>query len=180
MKSNIEITHELLTSVLDYSKETGQFTWKIRTSNRIKVGDRADNDFKGGYKRVCLFTNQYAAHRIAWFYVYGVWPTKQIDHIDGVPSNNRIDNLREATNQQNSINTGMRSNNTSGFRGVTWHKIARKWMAHTRFFGKEIYLGLHETAESASAAYEAKATELFGEFKRQQKASPNCRRGLPL
>jgi len=87
-----------------------------------------------------------------------------VDHIDGNGLNNCKDNLRTATHSQNSMNRGADRDNTTGFKGVFWHKRDKKFMAQITFNRKQIFLGYFSTAEEASTVYEAKAKELFGEF----------------
>ncbi|ECH9128545.1 HNH endonuclease [Salmonella enterica subsp. enterica] len=72
-----------------------------------------------GYWRITHANKCYLAHRLAWFFCYGVWP-KEIDHIDNNKLNNSIGNLREVTHQLNQLNMPLRSNNTSGVKGVNW------------------------------------------------------------
>jgi hypothetical protein len=92
---------------------------------------------------------------------------KLVDHIDGNRQDNRIENLRRVTHQQNVWNRGMQRNNTSGFRGVSFDKRRQCWEANIRFNKVKQRLGRFDTPEEASAAYEAKAKELFGEYLRE-------------
>jgi hypothetical protein len=151
--------------VLSYDPTTGVFIRKVSKTNAIKSGTIAGYIDGNGYRLIRVCGRTYKAHRLAWVYVYGRWPRRQIDHINRHRTDNRIVNIREATQLQNSRNSGPKPNNTSGFAGVSWHKATKKWMASIGN-GRKIYLGLFLTPEAASAVYEAKATELFGEFKR--------------
>jgi hypothetical protein len=90
----------------------------------------------------------------------------QVDHINGNGLDNRRKNLRLATPSENACNSVPRSTNTSGFKGVCWHKGAGKWMAQIVLDGKNNYLGLFDTAEDAHAAYAKKSLELHGRFGR--------------
>lgn len=90
----------------------------------------------------------------------------QIDHIDGNTANNAIANLREASNAQNCMNKPKPKSNTSGFKGVRYHSRDRRWYAHIRLSGKQVHLGLFDTAEEAHAAYCEAAHRLHGEFAR--------------
>ena len=90
----------------------------------------------------------------------------EVDHKDGNPINNHINNLRWATSTQQKQNTKLRSDNSSGFKGVSFDNFTGKYLARICHNKKQMNLGLYETAEEASEVYELKATELFGEFKR--------------
>ena len=117
MSDKMDITHEYLVSILDYNPETGIFvwrerpvehfktkhhgkTWNTRFSNKI-TGTSKD---KGGYCLLGIDQKTYKAHRLAWFYVHKQWPKNQIDHVDGIRHNNKINNLREATRFENNRN----------------------------------------------------------------------------
>lgn len=91
-------------------------------------------------------------------------PGEQCDHLNGIKTDNRLENLRVATNAQNSMNRGLNKNNTSGEKGVYWHKRAQKWMAYIMYQGRRIHLGLFMTKEAAALAYSQTAKQLFGEF----------------
>lgn len=89
-----------------------------------------------------------------------------VDHIDGNPLNNVIENLRICKKQQNEYNTKIRSDNTSGFKGVSFSKKRKKYRAYITRDGKQYYLGYFNTKEEAAEAYNEKAKELFGNFAR--------------
>lgn len=154
----IALSHDYLTKVLDYNSETGEFTWKISPSRNIKVGTRAGVVNKTGYRLISINNIRYKAGRLAWFYHYGEWPsdeTPQIDHINGNRSDDRIANLRQVTDEQNSRNQKVRSTNTSGRTGVQFHKHRGKWMAVIRNNGKYECLGYYAKFEDAVKAREA-------------------------
>jgi hypothetical protein len=92
----------------------------------------------------------------------------QVDHINGNGLDNRRVNLRLATRSQNQHNRGANFNNTSGFKGVTWHNGAKKWQAQIAFCGKNKYLGCYDTLEAAHAAYAEASLKYHGEFRRLQ------------
>jgi len=158
------ISREHLLEIFKYDPDTGVFTRVKRTGSRSTALPVGWVDNTNGYPHVQINGKKYAQHRVAFLYMTGRWPANQIDHRDGDRTNNRWDNLREATNSQNSANRSVQSNNTFGRKGVYWHKGARKWTASVCLNKKSIYLGLFATESEAAAAYEAKARELFGEF----------------
>jgi len=88
----------------------------------------------------------------------------QVDHINRNPSDNRRLNLRLATNSQNQANKGLSSNNTSGYKGVSYNKGARKFRAYIKYNAGNYHLGFYSTAEGAAKAYNRRAVELHGEF----------------
>jgi len=149
------LTAEQLRSILDYDPETGIFTWKASTSNRVKVGDVAGCSNGDGYLRIRLHNRLFLAHRLAWLYVYGSWPEDQLDHVNRVRTDNRISNLREVTNKQNQQNASKRSNNTSGHPGVYWCKRDSKWVAQIKHNYKRIHIGYFDDLEAAIAARKA-------------------------
>lgn len=167
-----EITQERLKEVLDYNKETGVFTWIKKTSPRatsIKIGAIAGNLQPNGRWYIMLDGKTYLAHRLAWLYVYGYSPTGDkpfIDHINGKPADNRLINLRVCSHSENQRNTKKPKRNTSGFKGVSYHKVIGKFCAYivNSSTGKTEYLGLYDTPEEASVVQIAKSIEYYGEF----------------
>jgi len=104
----------------------------------------------------------YLAHRLAWLFTYGVWPVMDIDHIDRDPVNNRIANLRLATCSQNGGNARISARNTSGIKGVCWHKNTKKWQAQITVNRRNHALGYFDDINAACAAYRAAAQVHFG------------------
>ena len=159
------LTAERLREVLFYDKETGLFTWLVTLSTKCPAGSVSGKGNRSNrYVYIKIDGRSYFAHRLAWLYVKGVWPTNQIDHRNTDSRDNRWDNLREATPSQNSSNTGLRSNNTSGLKGASWSSKANKWSGWIRIRGTAKWLGYFDTAEEAHAAYRKAADGLFGEF----------------
>ena len=95
-----------------------------------------------------------------------------VDHIDGNPLNNRLDNLRLCLKQQNEFNTKIRSDNVSGYKGVSFDKRKHHYRAYITKDGKQYFLGYFSTKEEAAIAYNQKTTELFGAFARLNTVSP--------
>jgi hypothetical protein len=144
---------ERLRQLLDYDPETGVFRWKQFRRGVAKQGSIAGYTTKKGYRKISVDGIDYTEHRLAWKIFYNFDPTDQIDHIDRNRQNNKISNLRLATNQQNCMNTGIKKNNTSGVTGVYFYKKQQKWVARIGFNYKKINLGSFDTIEEATLAY---------------------------
>jgi hypothetical protein len=157
-------SNEVLDELLDYDPETGVFTWKKFRGNTAKAGSIVNNLTSTGYKMVCINGFRYQAHRIAYKMFYKCDPDGMIDHIDGDMTNNRVVNLRVASNKQNQGNSKMPRNNTSGLKGVTWSKKSNKWVAQIMQGSKKKWLGAYEDKNDAHQAYMKAAVEHFGEF----------------
>ena len=158
---------QAMSEFIDYNSETGTMIWKKVLSNRTKAGALcgANVDSKG-YARVCFAGKQYRAHRVAWALFYGVDPDRQIDHINGDRQDNRIENLRLATNTQNSRNTKLSRNNTSGVTGVTFSTAAQKWIAQITVSRKNVYIGVFPDKVDAIKARKQAESQYFGQFAR--------------
>lgn len=146
------ITQKRLKELLDYDPGTGIFTWRVGRGGKAKAVSFAGTVSNRGYLQIRIDAKRYYAHRLAWLYFHGEFPSNQLDHINRVRSDNRIANLRPATNSENQQNLSKRRDNTSGVIGVSWHKQRGKWVARIRVNGRYIYLGLYETVEAATAA----------------------------
>lgn len=159
------LTSDELRTDLAYDPSTGEFVHR-KTGNGRRAGDRAGGMSKWGYWVITVRYRQYRAHRLAWLYVHGRWPAQDIDHKNGIPTDNRIDNLRECDDSLNQANRGRPASNTSGHKGVSWNAKSRKWQAGIKRFGKSIHLGLFDDAQTAADAYRRAATEIFQDFAR--------------
>lgn len=154
-----------LKRILNYDPDTGLFTWAAKTSRKVVVGSVAGCVNKAGYVVIGISGKLYYAHQLAWLFQTGQWLAR-IDHKDGDRGNNRWGNIRPATPQQNALNARRAVSNTSGFKGVSWHKAAGKWSAYIILDGKKRHLGLHERPEDAHAAYLAEAAAVQPQFVR--------------
>lgn len=160
-----ELTLELLRSMLSYDPETGVFVWKVMAGGFAKLGDRAGYvDQSEGYRTIGLCGEDFKEHRLAWFYVHGSWPELEIDHANGVRSDNRISNLRLADDSQSAWNAKRNSKNTSGYRGVCYWPGNGKYKATIAVRRVIHHLGYFDTAEDAAKAYQQAAIRLHGEF----------------
>lgn len=152
---------ERLRELLAYNHDTGVFTWRVRRGPS-RAGSVAGSKQSNGYLHIMIDGRDYKAHRLAWLHVHGSWPVEHIDHINGDPADNRLANLRDATQSQNMKNSRLQLHNTSGFKGVSRNR--GRWIAHIRHEGRLINLGRFDTAEAAHAAYVAAAIRLAGEY----------------
>lgn len=167
------LTTETLREMLDYCPETGVFSWKVNIK-RKPLGSVAGSIQPNGYLRIQIKSEQFMAHRLAWFYVHGVWPDLNLDHINGIKTDNRIANLREATLNENMSNIGRRKHNKSGLKGVSFCSQTGKWRAGIQIAGVEKNLGRYPTKEEASAAYRAAAIRGHGAFANFDLGEPNA------
>lgn len=164
--SHEELTQERLQFLVSYSPETGLFRRNVTTSGRAMAGALCGDMDGKGYIRLRVDGKRYSGHRLAWLYVHGYWPPHEIDHVNGCRTDNRISNLRLADTFTNKRNTPAYKNNKSGAKGVSWSVTSKKWRARIRLDGRDVNLGMHDTIESAHAAYIAAAKASFGEFAR--------------
>lgn len=160
------LSHKLLLECVSYNKETGIFTWKKRPLSHFKTemacktfntrfcsavcGSKLSN----GYMKVRLFGADYLSHRMAYFYVNGVFPQNQIDHINGVRTDNKFANLRSVTNKENSHNRQqLNKNSSTGLTGVTFDKARKLFVSSIQIDGKHKHLGRFKSKEEAYEAY---------------------------
>lgn len=157
------LSPERLKTLLSYNPLTGDFFWASSNSPRVKAGERAGS-FTQGYMNIQVDGKLYRAHRLAWLYMSGCWPESGIDHINGDSTDNRIANLREANQSQNTANAKRKVTCKSGFKGVTQYRS--RWVASIGRNGRKQHLGVFDTPELAHAAYVAAATARYGEYAR--------------
>ena len=160
----------VLRQLIDYDPETGALVWRVRDVSFFTDGKMsalgamniwnaryADNPalkVKGsnGYFVGTIFGRKYLAHRVSWAIYSGEWPEHQIDHINGNKLDNRIANLRSATNQENSKNRAICIRNTSGTIGVCWYNRDRVWVAKIYKNGRRIVIGRFKIKDDAISA----------------------------
>ena len=150
IERNQDLTYERVVEVFRCDAETGVLERKLKSGRWKVCGHKPIHST--GYGRVGINGKLYLAHRLIWLLTYRTWP-KFIDHIDRNLMNNRIDNLRSATRQENNHNRGMNKNSSSGYPGVSFFKRDNKWMAYIRVNSKQIFLGYFDTPEEAFTAY---------------------------
>ena len=154
------LTQEILKTIIEYDCITGLFKWKERLQKR-KIDWFGGYKQSDGYMQIRILNKKYMAHRLAWLYCYGKFPQNIIDHINRNKSDNRIKNLREATYSENQQNTDKKSNNKSGYKGVAYEKVAKKWRSQISVNGKRIHIGYFNTKEEAAEAYKTTSSKLF-------------------
>jgi hypothetical protein len=156
-RRKVGLTRERLLEVVEYDATTGSFTWTV-DRHCVAGGSSAGSIKSNGYVCVCIDGRRYYAHRLAWLYVHGRWPSGVIDHIDRNGLNNSMSNLRETTQSANLLNQKrVRKPNKQGFMGV--HRNGNRYCAGLTVEGQYIHLGMFDSAEEASAAYERKKAD---------------------
>jgi hypothetical protein len=155
-------SRDRILEVLEYDPVSGIFRWRVSVG-RVCAGSVAGG--KGdpkGYLGVRIDGIGYSLHRLAWKIMTGEEPPEEVDHRDLCTRNNAWSNLRAADVRESRRHTGMRKNNTSGYKGV--HRYRDRWGSKIVVEGREIRLGSYDTPEEASEAYQAAASRYFGEF----------------
>lgn len=158
------ITQIRLRELLEYAPETGEFIWKV-SHPRAGAGAAAGATDHYGYVVIRLDKRLYKAHRLAWLYVHGEWPSQNIDHINRVKNDNRIANLRLADQSVNMHNVDARVSSKSGVAGVTWRADRKKWNARIKVGYKNFNLGLFDDMAAAVAARRRAETRLLQAIK---------------
>lgn len=154
---------QYLSGLFDYDPATGIVTRKVKRSNRA-AGEVVGTKDGKGYLHVSVQKKFIRLHTLGWFLYFGT--IESIDHRNNVRTDNRIDNLRPANQQQNSGNIGLPRHNSSGYKGVSRNGRSGKWHAQLKMNGKQTYLGRDDSPHVAALLYNAHAVEHFGTFAR--------------
>lgn len=144
-----EINQAELHQLLSYNQTTGVFHWIKNRGGGARAGSVAGSVDAFGYIKIKIKSKDFRAHRLAWIFVFGVLPKNDIDHINGIKTDNRFVNLREATRGENLQNRDDRG----GARGTNWHKATKKWQARICKNGKVHHLGWFANRSDAHNAY---------------------------
>ncbi len=155
---------EKLKELFEYND--GNLIWKVRKARATKIGQIAGVKDQRGYVKITIDGKGYYAHRLIWIWHNGELLDAKLDHINTNTSDNRIENLRIATQSQNNGNRNIPVNNTSGCKGVSWSKKLGKWKVSIASNGVKIHLGYFENLDEASVAYNVAAEKHFGDFAR--------------
>lgn len=150
-----------------FDAETGILTRRFKIGH-LAAGEPVGHVSNRGYLLFVFRQRRYAVHRAGFAMYYGRWPNLGLDHINLLKTDNRIANLREATDSQNLANTGLNSRNTSGYKGVCWHKGERRWRAKIEVNGKCMDIGRYRDIEEARIAYQQAVEKYFGDFGRAE------------
>lgn len=153
------ITAEEVRRLLNYDPETGIFTNRVFRGLRALEGAKAGSLTTGGYIEISIRKRKYAAHRLAWLYVYGKWPRYNVDHINRIKTDNRVSNLRDVTQIENGQNKSLHRNNTSGVTGIDWHRQNKRWRVRIRVNWQSINLGYYVNLSDAIEARKTAETK---------------------
>ena len=147
------------TSQLEYDSKKGKLYWKI-SRGLAKKGDEVGYVRKEGYRCIVFRCKPYRVHRIIWLLEKGYIPKKQLDHINHDKDDNRIENLREVTHQENGKNQKLSIRNRSGFNGVSFDTTNKRWVASIGHNNKVLFLGRFDTIKEAVDVVSIKKKEL--------------------
>lgn len=167
---NNNLTRERLLEVLSFDEVTSTFFWKHRSDVRSqwngKYAGKPAGAVVDGRLQIAIERVKYKAHKLVWLYCYGEFPDKDLDHKNGAPLDNHVDNLREATPTQNGQNKKKRKDSRSQLKGASYCSTRDKYEARIKVKGRHLSLGRFDTAEEAHEAYKKVAQKAFGEFAR--------------
>ena len=155
------INQEQLKKYIHYDPDTGIFTRIKSDSNAHKHGKHLKPNTARGYIEVSVCGYRQFAHRFAFLYMTGEMPVKGVDHINGDCTDNRWENLRQATQKENMRNRRVSKNNSSGVLGVAKCSTTNKWKAYITINDKQIHLGRHDNISDAILARE-NANKMYG------------------
>lgn len=158
---------DVLKSLLRYDPDTGLIYWVAKGKGMIKK-KAAGTKLHSGYLGICIGPKRWQAHRIAWALHTGAWPKDQIDHINGIKTDNRACNLREATNSQNGKNLKLSKANKTGVAGVCWSERYQNYRVYIKVDHKQKYFGTFKNFDDAVKVRHEAEDRYFGEWKRNK------------
>lgn len=159
------INARLVAEYLEY--KDGHLYWTKPKARRTKVSDKFGCLHHEGYRHGKFNNKLYREHRLIWLLIKGSWPKSDLDHINGVRDDNRIENLRECNDQQNNYNKSSLVGSSSKYKGVSWHKSEKKWRSQFNHNGKVKMIGRFDCEIEAAKAYDDYVEEFQKEFTRK-------------
>jgi len=158
------ISQNYLLHLFEY--KDGSLYWKNPVKrSKMKTGEKAGTYTNDGRRTITIHSTPFSEHRLVFMYHYG-WLPKEIDHIDCNSLNNKIENLRPATRPENSSNRGLMKNSTTGVKGVSWHKLQKKYEASCQINKKRHKIGYYDNLAEAEKAVKSFREQHHGEFAR--------------
>ena len=170
----MSITYERVRELFGY-RDDGYLIWKVRTSNRVKIGNIAGCNDHCSYCLIGVDGKIYRSHRLIWLWHHGYMPEHGLDHRNRVKGDNRVENLRETSDQCNVRNTGNYKHNKSGVKGIS-RKINGKWWAQIKVNKQDYKLGYFDNFDEAVLT--RLAAEQCLDWNRCDSASPAYRYAL--
>lgn len=161
------LTVEEVREMFSYDPADGVLRWRLDRSPKARAGAPVGCIHRSGYLVTLIRRKNYQVHRLIWAFVYGCWPPEHVDHVNGVRSDNRLQNIRACSPSENGRNKGRQVNNTTGFKGVSFCSREGRYQTTCRVNGRKKWIGYFDTPEEASIAYEAFAKRHHGEFYRR-------------
>ena len=144
----LKLSHEYLLEILEYFPDRGKFVWKVNPRNRICVGKEAGSKKKSDNRYYIMINKtSYLRSRLAWFYTHGVWPKNDIDHRNRIKDDDKIENLREATRQENTWNRVYKNKKHNLPRCILMN--GKKFQVRVIHETKDKYLGLFANLDEA-------------------------------
>ena len=159
------LSKEYLQSLFDY--RDGELYWKITKSQKTKAGNKFGCPDKYGYQVGSIDYKVYKAHRLIFTLFHGYLP-KEVDHVNGDKTDNRIENLRAVTNSQNQYNKCVQKNNTSGCKNVSWDQSISKWVVRVSFDKTQRYIGSFTDLKFADLVAQEARYKYHGVFARHK------------
>lgn len=157
-----DVTAERVRELFVYDSESGELVHRSYRGGTRMAGEPAGGVNNKGYIHVRIDGKKRLAHRLIWLYVHGKWPDYEIDNINGLRTDNRLENLRESDRSGNCRNTGMRKDNTSGVKGVSFTRD--KYLAYIDLNKKHYHLGYFDTLDEATNAVNEARSKMHAEF----------------
>jgi hypothetical protein len=148
----MKIDQKKLKELFDY-RQDGTLTWRVRMANCLQIGDIAGRrHVKAGYHEIKIDGKLYRRSRLVYCWHHGYFPENDVDHINRLRHDDRVENLREVARQCNNRNCKIRRDNSSGIKGVSWEKTQKKWKAHIAVDKKTYTLGRYKSLANAACA----------------------------